>query len=215
MGGELGREENNGETNLTFLGNRLNWNLYTTIYLILIATSSKKQGYKLVQKLLFMGIFLVSLISTTTSLPIHKHLSAKLPELPENYVDRLEDKNDIEGDLDDRYIYNLYGEHGIGKSTLAIKIGREKANGNASTVYYINLADFPNKNFQTVLARRLLQTPSSISQFHDFSDLISHAKQYHNNEETLLILDNCDSIISTQMSDFEEAIEKLADHIRS
>ena len=187
------------------------------IHLTLTATSCKRkepQGSELMKKWLLVGFFLASLITNTTSFPIHNHLNAKLPELPENFVERLEDKRDVKRCLDKSHICNLYGEHGIGKSTLAINIGREEANRSATVVYYLNVADFPNKNFQTVLARRLLQNSSSISQFHDFSDLISHAKQYHNNEETLFILDNCEYIMSNQMSEFEEAIEKLADHMK-
>ena len=184
--------------------------------LIPTATSSKKMEYKgskAVEKWLLVGIFLASLITMTISLPIHNHLSTKLPKLPKNFVDRLEDKLDAKRCLDNSHICNLYGEHGIGKSTLAIKVGREEANRSASAVYYINVADFSNKNFQTVLARRLLQNSSSIHEFHDFSNLNSQAKKY-NNEETLFILDNCDGLISTQMSDLEEAIEKLADHMK-
>ena len=192
-------------------------NYYVINLTLTVATSCKRKehkGNKRMEKWLLVGIFFASLVNTTMSLPIHNHLSAKLPELPENFVDRLEDKHDVKRCLDKSHICNLHGEHGIGKSTLAIKVGREEANRSASAVYYVNVADFPNKNFQTVLARRLLQNSSSISQFHDFNDLISWTKQYYNNEETLFILDNCDSIMSNQMSEFEEAIEKLADHMK-
>ena len=105
-------------------------------------------------------------------------------------------------------IINIVGPPGIGKSALAIYVGNEAILG-GQAAYYINMAEFPEKNLKQELAVKILSIENHESDMANitFDRLRRWASRRWMN--TLILLDNCDDCMRTQLGPFQEAIKDL------
>ena len=105
-------------------------------------------------------------------------------------------------------IVNIVGPPGIGKSALAIYVGNEVI-AREESVYYINMAEFPNEQLKQVLAAKIFSLWNRESNLTRISfDRLRHwANSLWFN--TVIILDNCDDCIQNQLEAFHDAIKEL------
>ena len=105
-------------------------------------------------------------------------------------------------------IINIVGPPGIGKSALAIYVGNEAILG-GQAAYYINMAEFPEKKLKQELAVKILSIENHESDMANitFDRLRRWASRRWMN--TLILLDNCDDCMRTQLGPFQEAIKDL------
>ena len=105
-------------------------------------------------------------------------------------------------------IINIVGPPGIGKSALAIYVGNEAILG-GQAAYYINMAEFPEKQLKQELAVKILFIESHESNMANitFDRLRYWASRRLLN--TVVLLDNCDDCMRTQLGPFQEAIKDL------
>jgi predicted ATPase len=108
---------------------------------------------------------------------------------------------------DDFRIVNVVGAPGIGKTTLAIRVGH-KMIASGVTVHYIDIAEFPDEQVQQVLATRVLESAQIVTdKVGDFRRLLKWARDCY--WYNLLILDNCDDALNNQKESFQKAIERI------
>ncbi len=112
---------------------------------------------------------------------------------------------------DSFHFVNIIGPPGFGKSALAINIGHTML-ARRTEVYYINLIDFPDKNFKQVLAEKILITDDNdVEKNVTFENLVKWGEK-RQRTNCLIILDSCDDIIEKQKEDFYSAINTLLLH---
>ncbi len=126
------------------------------------------------------------------------HHSKSLPPLRANFVGRELELTEVEDLLDFSHqrnrIVNIYGPPGFGKSALAIHVGHRMVS-QGSVVYYVNMDDVSNVQ---ALAEKILTSDVRIVSLRTISTarLERWARELH--YQTVLILDNCDSMLQTK-----------------
>ena len=143
------------------------------------------------------------------------YVSHTLPNAKKNFFGRDKDIKILLKVLDfsnDSFRFvNIIGPPGFGKSALAINIGHTML-ARRTKVHYINLIDFPEKNFKQVLAEKILiNDDNNVEKSVTFENLVKWGrKRWWSN--CLIILDNCDDSIEEQKEDFYYAIDTLLLH---
>ncbi len=160
---------------------------------------------------LVIGLVVVAVVFDPNMAP---YVSYTLPNAKLDFFGRDKDMNtllDIVSFSNDSFRFvNIIGPPGFGKSALAINIGYEML-ARRTEVYYINLMDFPQKDFKQILAERILMNDNSMKIEVTFDSLLLWGRRrWWSN--CLIILDNCDDSIKKQAEDFHDAIDKLLMH---
>ena len=160
---------------------------------------------------LITGLVVVAVVFGPNMAPYVSHM---LPNAKLDFFGRDKDMNillDIVSFSNDSFRFiNIIGPPGFGKSALAISIGHEML-ARRTEVHYINLMDFPEKNFKQILAEKILVDDNSMKKGVTFNSLLLWGKRrWWSN--CLIILDNCDDCMKNQTEEFHDAINKLLMH---
>ena len=143
---------------------------------------------------------------------IWKPFSPLFPSPNKNFVGRDKEIDDllkwIDFSNETVSIINIVGPPGIGKSALAIYVGNEAILG-GQAAYYINMAEFPEKQLKQELAVKILSIENRESDMANitFDRLRRWASRRWMN--TLILLDNCDDCLRTQLGPFQDSIKEL------
>ncbi len=144
------------------------------------------------------------------------YVSHTLPNAKPDFIGRDQDMKILLEVLDFsnnsfRFV-NIIGPPGFGKSALAINIGHTML-ARRTKVHYINLIDFPEKNFKQVLAEKILiNDDNNVEKSATFENLVKWGRRKRWWSNCLIILDNCDDSIEEQKEDFYYAIDTLLLH---
>ena len=179
------------------------------LFIVLVYVGSKLSV--VIGSCLIIGLALVVVAFGPDMAP---YVSHTLPNTKLDFFGRDKDMNillDVVSFSNDSFRFvNIIGPPGFGKSALAINIGHKMV-ARRTEVHYINLMDFPEKNFKQKLAERILVDDSSMKKEVTFYSLLSWGRRrWWSN--CLIILDNCDDSIKNQTEDFHDAINKLLMH---
>ncbi len=145
-----------------------------------------------------LGLYMSGYIDTLVEDLRYKyylHHSKSLPPLRANFVGRERELAEVEGLLDFSHhrnrIVSIYGPPGFGKSALAIHVGHRMVL-QGSVVYYVNMDEVSNMQ---ALAEKILTSDVRIVSLRNISTarLERWARELH--YQTVLILDNCDSML--------------------
>ncbi len=154
--------------------------------------------------IILIGIALLYFIAQETKLVRY---SETLPYPSNNFVGRENELRNLTEQLkfDDSTVrvLNIIGPPGFGKSTLAIHLGHRLIDQKVH-VYYINMAEFLDRNVKVVLAEKILGSKKRLS----FDKLLKWVRE-KNGEKFVFILDNCDEILNEQAKRFQQMIMKI------
>ncbi len=154
--------------------------------------------------IILIGIVLMYFIAQKTKLVRY---SETLPYPSNNFVGRENELQNLTEQLkfDDSTVrvLNIIGPPGFGKSTLAIHLGHRLIDQKVH-VYYINMAEFLDRNVKVVLAEKILGSKKRLS----FDKLLKWVRE-KNGEKFVFILDNCDEILNEQAKRFQQMIMKI------
>ena len=154
--------------------------------------------------IILVGIALIYFTVQETKLVRY---SETLPYPSNNFVGRENELRNLTEQLkfDDSTVrvLNIIGPPGFGKSTLAIHLGHRLIDQKVH-VYYINMAEFLDRNVEVVLAEKILGNKKHVN----FDELLKWVREV-NKEKLVFILDNCDKILNKQAKHFKQIIMKI------
>ena len=138
------------------------------------------------------------------------HQSKTLPYLSKNFVGRDKEVSEILEIVNftrsDTRIVNIVGSPGFGKSTIAKQIGHKLVDVGAR-VHYIDVGEFQKGNIEHELTEKILESAGKSVKRISFDRLLRWARDI--DENTLVILDNCDDVLQSQKVKFQSALDKL------
>ena len=138
------------------------------------------------------------------------HQSKTLPYLSTNFVGRDKEVSEILAIVNftrtDTRIVNIVGSPGFGKSTIAKQIGHKLVDMGAR-VHYVDVGEFQKGNIEHELTEKILESAGKSVKRISFDRLLRWARDI--DENTLVILDNCDDVLQAQKVKFQSALDKL------
>ncbi len=164
--------------------------------------------------LLLVALTVLSVVWWNWNDLMHRYrtTSKTLPFISENFVGREDEMQELLARVNFEFteirIVSILGSPGFGKSTLAIQLGHRLIDQGVN-VHYVNFDEFMGKDVEFFLAEKILKSSDITAKKATFDRLLQWVRD--RSGDTLLILDNCDTVFHSIFSnnEFVVAVGKL------